>query len=173
MFSGQQQLVQILNQKSIFLAVHIHHVLKTQFMYKLPWDMTLGASQYIGSGIPVSEEADVAGGVPFYPYGRGNLGRTPEVTRTDLSLFKDFTLGKINMQLGVNVINLFDEDTVTRRVNERTVSSLPLTTQQFFAGGWDYEQLLAANPNLVNDLFNQANQFQGPRVVRLSVRIAY
>mgnify|MGYP002622768769 FL=1 len=149
------------------------HVLKTQFMYRLPWDITLGANQYIGSGIPTSEEALVAGGVPFYPYGRNNLGRTPTLTRTDLSLFKDFTLGKLNMQLGLNVINLFDEDTVTRRINERTVSSLPLTTQQFFGGGWDYEQLLAANPNLTNSLFNQPDQFQGPRVVRLSVRLAY
>jgi len=62
---------------------------------------------------------------------------------------------------------------VTRRINERTVGSLPLTSEEFFAGGWDYEALIAANPNIQNELFNKPDQYQAPREVRLSLRVSF
>jgi hypothetical protein len=53
------------------------------------------------------------------------------------------------------------------------VDSLPLTSEQFFAGGWEYEGLLAANPNLADVKLNQPNQFQAPRSVCLSMRVQF
>jgi hypothetical protein len=149
------------------------HQLKAQFAYRFGWNMTLGVNQFIGSGIPTSEEAFVAANVPFFPYGRDNLDRTEALVNTDLALFQDFKLGKTTLQIGLNVLNVFDRDSVTRRFNERTFSSLPLTSQQFFAGGWDYEGILAANPNLLDVRFNQANGFQSPRQIRLSMRWSF
>ena len=149
------------------------HVLKAQFMWRFDWDMTVAVNEYIGSGIPTSEEAFVGANIPFFPYGRNNLARTDTLTQTNLSIFQDFQIGGTDLQLGLTVLNLFDEKAVTRRINERTFGSLPITTEEFFAGGWDYEALIAANPSIQNELFNKPDQYQAPREVRLSLRLTF
>ncbi|HEX6737434.1 MAG TPA: hypothetical protein VF310_04075, partial [Vicinamibacteria bacterium] len=149
------------------------HSFKGQLLYRFKWDMTVGLNQYLGTGIPISEEANVGAGVPFFPYGRDNLARTDTLFNTDLSVYQNFKLGRADLQIGATVLNLFDGDAVTRRANERTVSSLPLTTEQFFRGGWDYEGLLRADPSLLDVKFNQANQFQAPRELRLTMRLQF
>ena len=149
------------------------HVFKGQGMYQFGWNMTVALNQYIGSGIPISEEGYVGATVPFFVYGRGNLGRTPVLSRTDLSLFQDVRLDKFKLTLGMTVLNLFDQDAVTRRYNERMVSALPLDTAEFFAGGWSYESLLAADPTLLDVKFNQPNQWQDPREIRFTVKFTF
>lgn len=149
------------------------HQFKGQFMYRTNWDMTLGLNQRIASGIPVSEEGYVSATVPFFPYGRGNLGRTPVLSQTDLSLWQNVRLARTNFEVGVTVLNLFDQDTVTRRYSNRLTGALPVTTAQFFAGGWDYEALVAANPNRQDVKFNQPDQYQAPREVRLTVKFMF
>jgi outer membrane receptor protein involved in Fe transport len=147
------------------------HAFKGQFIYRTNWNMTVGVNQRIESGIPVSEEASVPVSIPFFPFGRGNLGRTDVLTRTDLSLFQDIPVGGRNLQLGLTVLNLFDQDAVTRRYNNRTVGDLDVTTEQFFAGGWDYASLLT--PEILDVKFNQPDQFQAPREVRLTLKFEF
>jgi hypothetical protein len=147
------------------------HQFKGQFLYQFGWNMTVGIDQRVSSGIPISEEAFVAGGVPFFPFGRGNLARTDVVSQTNLKLTQNVKFGGYNIQLGVTVQNLFDQDAVTRRYNERTVSDLPLNTDEFFAGGWNYSSLL--NPEINDVKFNQANQWQAPREVRFTVKFDF
>lgn len=148
------------------------HQFKAQFIYRFGWDMNVSINQYVASGIPVTEQASVGAGIPFFPYGRGNLGRTPVLKQSDLSVFQNFKMDKLDIQIGVTVLNLLDSDTVTRRQNSRTVGSVPVTTEQFFQG-FNYEALLAANPNIGNVQFNQPNQYQTPREVRLSAKISF
>jgi hypothetical protein len=149
------------------------HQLKAQLIYGFNWNMTVGLNQYVASGIPVSEEANVAAAVPFFPNGRGNLGRTDVLSRTDLSLFQNLRFANLDLRLGMTVLNLFDQDQVTRRFQNRMVGSLPVSTTRFFQGGWDYEALLAANPNTREVRFNQPDQFQAPRQVRLSLTLQF
>lgn len=149
------------------------HAFKGQFIYRTNWNMTLGVNQRVESGIPVSEEAFVPVSIPFFPFGRGNLGRTDMLTRTDLSLRQDIPLANTNVQIGLTVLNLFDQDAVTRRYNNRTVGSLPITTEAFFAGGLDYAGLLAADPTLLDPKFNQPDQFQAPRELRFTVKFEF
>ena len=149
------------------------HQLKAQALYRTNWNMTFGVNQRIASGIPISEEGQTPGGIPFFPYGRGNLGRTDVLWDTDLSVNQDIRLAGTALQLGVTVLNLFDRDSVTRLDNTRMVQSLPITQEQFFSGGFDYEGLLAADPSLVDPKFSQANQFQGPREVRFTVKFTF
>jgi hypothetical protein len=149
------------------------HQLKSQFLYRFNWDMTIGVNQYLASGIPVSEDSYVAAAVGFFPYGRGNLGRTDTLRQTDLSVYQNLRFSRYNAQLGITLLNLFDQDSVTRRFNGRTVGSVPVSTSRFFAGGWDYETLLAANPNLLDNRFNQPDQFQAPREVRLTLKFTF
>ncbi len=148
------------------------HAFKGQFIYRFDWGTTVGVNQRILSGIPTSEEANVtASSIPFFPYGRGNLERTPTFTQTDLNLGHNFKFGNFDLQLGMTVLNLFDQDTVTRRYNNRTFGSLPLSTTQFFAGGWNYENLIT--PNIADVKFNQPDAYQSPRVVRFDVKFGF
>lgn len=149
------------------------HQFKGQFMYQFPWRMTMGLNQRVASGIPISEEGLTPGSIPFFPYGRGNLGRTDMFSQTDLSLFQDIRLAGTNFQLGLTVLNLWDQDTVTRLDNTRMVASLPITLDQFFNTGFDYEGILAGDPSLVDPKFRQANQFQAPREVRLTLKFEF
>jgi hypothetical protein len=149
------------------------HALKAQAMYRTNWNTTFGLTQRIASGIPISEEGQTPGGIPFFPYGRGNLGRTDVEFNTDLSVNQDIRLANTGLQLGVTVLNLFDRDSVTRLDNTRMVSALPITQEQFFTGGYDYEGLLAADPSLTDAKFRQANQFQGPREIRFTVKFTF
>jgi outer membrane receptor protein involved in Fe transport len=147
------------------------HQFKGQFMYRFDWNMTLGLNERVSSGIPISEQASVGADVPFFPFGRANLGRTPVFSQTDLSLWQDVRLANTNLQLGVTVLNLFDQDTVTRVYNSRTVGSLPLDVGEFFAGGWSYDALLGQTD--LDPKFHQANQWQAPREVRLTVKFQF
>jgi hypothetical protein len=149
------------------------HQFKAQFAYQFPSRTTVGLNQRLASGIPISEEANVPPGIPFFPYGRGNLGRTPVLNQTDLTLFQDVRLAGTNFQVGLTVLNLFDRDAATRIDNTRMVGDLPLTLDRFFAGGWDYEGLLAADPTIVDPKFRQADQFQAAREVRLLVKFSF
>lgn len=149
------------------------HQFKSQFTYQFKWDMTLGMNQSILSGIPVSEEAFVGANVPFFPFGRGSLGRTDMYSQTDLALWQNVRFGTYSFQVGLTVLNLFDQEAVSRRFNRRTAASLPLTTARFFAGGWDYNGLVAANPQIQDVKFNQPDQWQAPREVRVSVKFQF
>jgi hypothetical protein len=64
---------------------------------------------------------------------------------------------------------------VTRLDNTRFQgsSTLPITTSEFFNTQWDYEGLLAENPSRVDPKFSRANQFLGPREVRLTVKFLF
>ena len=52
-------------------------------------------------------------------------------------------------------------------------SPLPITLDEFFAGGWDYEGILAADPSLVDPKFRQPNQFLAPRELRFTVKFQF
>ena len=86
-------------------------VIDAQFNYRFGWGTVVGVNQYYGSGTPISEVVDLLG-VQFYPNGRGNKGRTDELTQTDLRLSHEFPIGNFGLELSVQVLNLFDEDTV-------------------------------------------------------------
>jgi hypothetical protein len=151
------------------------HQFKAQFMYRFPFDLTMGVNQRIASGIPMSEEAAVPGGIPFFPYGRGSMGRTDTLIDTDLSLFQDIRLMGRTVQLGVTVLNLFDRDAVTRLDNTRMfgTSTIDVTQAEFFTGAYDYEGQFTADPSIQDPKFGQPNQFQAPRQVRFSVKFTF
>ena len=53
--------------------------------------------------------------INFFPYGRGDLGRTPTYSQVDLLAAAGASAaGQPARDVGVNAINLFDQKTVTR-----------------------------------------------------------
>lgn len=149
------------------------HVLKLRPTYELPWGTGIGVNYFLESGTPQQSTVTIKS-VPVFDQGRGNLGRSPVFSQTDLLLYHDFGLpGSMRLNLNVNVINLFDQDTVTRYFTARYRDQLPVGDAQFFAG-FDAQAVAAANPNIRRDArFLMADQYQGARSVRVQARVSF
>ena len=151
------------------LATNRTHQLGAQFLYDFDFGLSVAATQYIGSGTPVSTIGDVNGGF-FYPFGRGDLGETDWLYQTDLSLWQRFNFSKFTFSFGVTVINLFDTDTGTRYWTHRTLDELPLTPDEF-AAGFDYNAIAAGLDQ--DPAYNKVDNFQGAREIRLTLKLEF
>jgi hypothetical protein len=99
------------------LATDRPNVVKLYGAYTTKWGTQFGASFYGGSGTPATtylETANTSGGAGPMITGRGDLGRTPVLTRTDLLVNHEVGLtGGKRLRFELNVINLFNQKTAT------------------------------------------------------------
>jgi hypothetical protein len=159
---------------------------KLQGTYMLPWGTAAGVVFNAANGTPQSTTVSYKT-VPVMVYGRGDLGRTPTLTRTDLNFQHNFSLPRnMRVSLQLNVSNLFDQDTATRFFTAKYRSSLVLpgdgqSAAPFF-DGFDTEAIQAArNANVsptstigkLDPRYGQADQFQGARTARFYVRFSF
>jgi hypothetical protein len=98
----------------------------------------LGLTQLLLSGAPDSTSVLYLS-APTFPFGRGDLGRTPAYSQTDLAVSHEFRLARgMRLRLEANVRNLFDQAAVISRVTQINQSgAIPqsrLSPAQFFAG---------------------------------------
>ena len=64
------------------------HQFKVQATYDLPWGTMVGVNALVESGVPQSTIMSQKN-INFFPYGRGDLGRTPTFSQVDLLLQQD------------------------------------------------------------------------------------
>jgi hypothetical protein len=152
------------------LATDRPHQFGAQFLYSFDFGFSVGVNQYIASGTPISEIATTPPDVEFYPKGRGNLGDTPWIYQTDLSLWQTFNFNRIDFSIGLTVLNLFDSDTETRIYSHRTIDDLPLTEAEFFAG-FNYDSLVETVD--ADGAFGMPDTFQPARELRLSFKLEF
>ena len=140
--------------------------------------MTTSAFFYASSGTPLQTEMSEFG-IPFYPFGRGDLGSTPAFNQTDIYLAQEFRMGgDRRLQIQFNVLNLFDQMIVTNRDLTPYQASLNLDDPVFFAG-FDAKALgagLLADPaHNVDGGYGMtgANGFQGRRAMRFGVKLIF
>lgn len=144
------------------------HQLKATIVATLPWDISLGIHQYLGSGTPISREM-IYQGVPFFPEGRGAMGRTPTLSRTDLLIQKSLEItSRVSVQFDINILNLLDEDTVVAVYPRYTSGSLQLTEEEFFRG-FDPDQEAGRK----NAAFGLPMVYQDPREVWISLKLIF
>ncbi|MDQ6800237.1 MAG: carboxypeptidase regulatory-like domain-containing protein [Acidobacteriota bacterium] len=84
------------------------HQAKAQVAYQFPFGTTLGVNEYYYSGVLGTTEMRFQG-APFFAFNRGDLGRTPNITQTDLNIQHDLHLGRYGVSIGAIVLNLFDQ----------------------------------------------------------------
>ena len=139
----------------------------------MPWGTTVGTNILAESGVPLSTVANQKN-MAFFPYGRGDLGRAPAYSQTDLFLQQTIPLkGQVRASLGMNVTNLFDQDTATAYFVTRYRDGFNLPDAQFFAG-FDPEAVVAATPSIRRDArYGLANGYQDRRSIRLQARISF
>jgi len=85
--------------------------------YSTKWGTQLGAFFYGASGTPATtylETTNTSGGAGPMVFGRGDLGRTPVLTRTDLLINHEIGLTNAKrLRFELNVLNIFNQKTAT------------------------------------------------------------
>ena len=161
------------------LATDRPHQLKLQGIYSFPFGLTASAFYRFTSGTPLQTEMSEYG-IPFYPFGRGNLGRTPTFSATDIYLAQEIKLGRARLEVNFNVLNLFDQKIVTSRDMTPYQSGFNISDADFFKG-FDANSL-AKTLALVDDPAHNfdggygmagATAFQGRRSMRLGVKLYF
>lgn len=143
-------------------------VVKAYGSYVFDFGLTLGAVVNAMSGTPLTERwnVDTTG---YFPYNRGNMGRTPFLWFADLYAEYNLKLGNYTLQLSANVDNLFNVSTA------RFVDTL-----KYYDNISPGEEILLNNTNwevpagtTVSPLFNKEAYFYPPLNIRLGVKFIF
>jgi hypothetical protein len=152
------------------------HRVKAQVTYDFIWGTMIGVNYLAQSGRPFSTIMRLPGPWPvnFFPYGRGDLGRTPPLSQLDLLAQHEFRLPHhARLRAGINVLNVFDQSAAINIVNNPFRDPLSLSAEQFFAG-FDPYAVAAANSRIRPDAqFGLANRYQPPRVVTFQMQVTF
>jgi hypothetical protein len=153
------------------------HQVKLQGLYSFNFGTTLGVNEYISSGVPISREAAMIApnNYPVQYRGRLSDGRTPTFSQTDFYAQHDFRLGgDRRIQVSLNVLNLFDQESVTDRwKTELAPGQGIVVNEQTFYQGFNTAQLIDSQGLRRDARFLQDWQYQSPRTVRLGVKFMF
>ncbi len=142
------------------------HVFKLYGSYVFDFGLTVGAIFNAMSGTPVTEEWNVdAPG--YYPYNRGNLGRTPFLWFANLYSEYNIKAGKFNINFNVNVDNLFDVKTAQRIYQIEYSSNISPGDAALLANTWD------ATGATADARYKMQFNYYPPLSVRLGMRIGF
>src|SRR5205085_5669765 len=136
-------------------------------------DINVGERIY--QGIPLTTEVatvvEAGSGANAFLGGRGNAGRTPWFTQTDLLFTHRVRVSERSSVLfRVNVTNLWDERNVVEQFRVQTGPGQTLfypTTAAFLNG--NYLQDIATQKLVTDPRYLKANGFQSPREARFAI----
>jgi outer membrane receptor protein involved in Fe transport len=148
------------------------HYFKFQGTYDLPWGTGVGVFFQAASGT-LQQSTITYKSVPVFDDARGNLGRSPIYSQTDLFLQHDVRFRGLRMNLGLNVNNVFDQDTVTRLFTTRYRDQISGVDDAGFFRGFDVQSLAASRGVRPDARFNQADQFLSARTIRVQARFSF
>jgi hypothetical protein len=152
------------------LATDRPQAVKFYGAYLFPFGTQVGAFLYGASGTPLTTYVMSTNRIPVMVEGRGDMGRTPVVTRTDLLVSHELAMMRDKkLRLELNVLNLFNQQTATHLFNYlnrgngtyRSASAINLSPVDL-SKGYDYNALIRATPDgadaydpryKMNDLF--------------------
>lgn len=157
---------------------------KAQASYMTPWGTNVGVNFQAMSGLLQSSTVNYQG-VPIYFNGRGDLGRTPTFSQTDLLLSQDLKIkGSTKLGFQVNVTNLFDQMTPTSVAFAayRDSLSIPWTPKDnvanafFQPGGFNTVAIQAARmpaSGRPDPKYKQNNGWQNARAIRVMGKFSF
>ncbi len=153
------------------LATDRPHSFKLYGSYTFKFGTEIGTLFFAQSGTPLSTYVTTANHIDVFVNGRGDMGRTPWLTQTDLLVAHEFKLSEVKrLRLEFNAQNLFNQKIARHRFNylnrgaglPRESSLIDLSTTDL-SKGYDYRALIlqtsdgadAYDPRYgLNDLFN-------------------
>jgi outer membrane receptor protein involved in Fe transport len=162
------------------LATDRPHVVKLYGAYQFGMGTQVGAFFYGGSGTPITTQVVGQDQYAAMVNGRGDLGRSPVLTRTDLLVSHELSLAdRKRLRFELNVQNLFNQKTATHIFNylnkgapaggqTRAADAIDFSDVNL-AAGYDYNALILATQEgaaafdpryRMEDLFNPGLQGQ-------------
>lgn len=163
------------------LATDRPHTFKLFLNYSQPWggksgETLFSINQIAYSGTPLSSTVGFI--VPVFFNGRGDLGRTPALTQTDVLIMHTINLSeRVKMKFEANVTNLFNQAAVTNTDQSFSRSgSINISDADFYKGGWNVNNLVNPVTGAVparNINYGFATGYQGIRDVRLGMRVQF
>jgi hypothetical protein len=151
---------------------------KAQFIYQFNFGTSIGANQYVASGLPVSREIGIypSSNLPVQYLGRGSDGRTPMYSQTDMFVQHAFKMaGGRSLQVSLNVLNLFNQDTAVGKYStyQKVNGVNPVSEAAFYTGKETLAQDIISQ-NIVKDpRFLMDNVFQLPLAARFGVKFLF
>jgi hypothetical protein len=141
------------------LATDRPHSVKLYGAYDFPFGTQIGAFFYGASGTPLSTYVTSTNGADLFVEGRGDMGRTDVLTRTDLLLSHELPVGGTKrLRFELNVLNVFNQKTSRHRfvwlnkggvVPDRNSSYIDLSHTDL-TRGYDYNALIRATTDGAN-----------------------
>ncbi len=179
------------------LATDRPHVFNAYGAYIFDWrgsrtnSTEISAFQTLQSGTPQTTYVTFIVPVPLTE--RGDLGRTPTFSQTDIAVSHKYRFGRDNrftFVADLNILNLFDQDTVTALYTTHSAVTLSPSTFGFttpsgsdyvagtnaFTSGALLQQIntyLAGAPNRTDIRYGQPSTFQASRSVRFGFRLLF
>lgn len=128
------------------------------------------------SGTPLTTELHIDG-VPVFPFGRGDLGRTPVFSQMDFAVMHDFKVTENKkLRFELNFKNLFNQSTATDReknIDHQSDSGLVFDNTADIFKGYNVQQQLPLNETRLNPQYKMDSAFQGPREIRLGLHFIF
>ena len=160
------------------LATDRPHQFKTNVIYRFNFGTTIGATQYVASGLPVSRELGIypTSNLPVQYQGRGSDGRTDTFSQTDVFLQHEIGLGDRRLQFSLNVFNLFNQEAaVSKHSTYQSVNGVTPTGHEvpFYTGAETLESLITSQGVVRDPRFLLNNGFQAPLAARFGVKFIF
>ena len=152
------------------------HQFKTQFIYQFGFGTSIGANQYVASGLPVTREIGIypPNTLPVQYLGRGSDGRTPVYSQTDFFVQHGFKVGGRELQLSLNVLNLLDQDTAVSKFSTyQYIGGVIPDEDAFYAGRQTLASLITSQNVPRDPRFLMDNGFQLPIQARVGVKFLF
>ncbi len=153
------------------------HQFKAQFIYAFPFGTSIGLNQYVASGLPVTREIGIypPNTLPVQYLGRASDGRTPMFSQTDVQIQHEFRIaGDRRLQLSLNVLNLFNQDTATAKFSTYQYSGGVIPDEAaFYAGTQTLASLITAQGVPQDSRFLMDSAFQAPIQARFGVKFVF
>ena len=162
------------------------HVLKLFGAYTLPWkggDTQLGAFFHVNSGAPMSTYVQSTQNIPIFVNGRGDMGRTPIFSNTDLLITHEIKFGETKrLHFEFNAQNLFNQKIsqyTYNYLNRYRIRSSGITMNFDFTKGYDYQALLKTVPDAskstgaIDPRFGHADSFSPGFVGRIGLKFMF
>jgi hypothetical protein len=163
------------------LATDRPHTFK--FFGAYTWKNKLGETSFgpnflVYSGTPLTTQVDMVSSIPIYVNGRGDLGRTPVFSQTDLYVYHEFkATERVRIKIDANFSNLFNQNTVVQKwtnvLNRNDSTWVGFDDPVTFFQGFDYKALIAQQELRTDPGFNLPTFWQNPRDIRFGFKVIF
>ncbi len=144
------------------------HVIKAYGSYVFPFGLTVGTIINAMSGTPVTQEWNVDSPA-YYPFNRGNLGRTPFLWFTNLYAEYNFRLrGRFGVNVSLNVDNVFNVSTAQRIFQTQFVDNISPGNEALVSKNWEVPPGTTPDPRYL-----MPYAFYPPINARVGVRLTF